>query len=160
MYWKNFWQPTVHVQLNIFEKKLIEIGSSHLYTSFGIFCVQIGQFLEAQWVFEKCLKTAKSSTRGLSLFLLIWAPGRLAFPQDYLQTLYKSINDFFDGFCRHRVCIVSMRALVSLNSGNIFAYWSKFHDTKRWADEEGRRFWDLYNDFSMQKLARAHTWTI
>ena len=43
-----------------FEKTLIEVGSSHLYASFGTFCVQIGQFFEAQWVFEKCLKTVKS----------------------------------------------------------------------------------------------------
>ena len=60
MYWTNFWQPTDHIQLNIFEKTLIEIGSSHLYASFGTFCVQIGQFFEAQWVFENCLKTVKS----------------------------------------------------------------------------------------------------
>ena len=60
MYWTNFWQPTVHVQQNIFEKTLIKIGSSHLYASFGTFCVQIGQFLESQWVFGKCLKTVKS----------------------------------------------------------------------------------------------------
>ena len=43
-----------------FWKKSIEFCSSHIYTSFGTFCVQIGQFLEAQWVFEKCLKTVKS----------------------------------------------------------------------------------------------------
>ena len=30
------------------------------YASFGAFCVQIGQFFEAQWFFEKCLKTLKS----------------------------------------------------------------------------------------------------
>ena len=47
MYWKNFWQPTAHVKQNIFEKNLIEVGSSYLYASFGTFCVQIGQFLEA-----------------------------------------------------------------------------------------------------------------
>ena len=41
-------------------KMLIEVGSSHLYASFGTFCVQIGQFLEAQWVLEKCLKMVKS----------------------------------------------------------------------------------------------------
>ena len=51
MYWTNFWQPTVHVKQNIFEKNVIKVGSSHLYASFGTFCVQIGQFLEAQWVF-------------------------------------------------------------------------------------------------------------
>ena len=43
-----------------FWKTLIEAGSSHLYSSFGTFCVQIGQLFEAQWVFEKCLKTVKS----------------------------------------------------------------------------------------------------
>ena len=53
MYWKNFWQPTDQVQQNIFEKTFTEIGSSHLYASFGTFCVQIGNFLEAQWVFSK-----------------------------------------------------------------------------------------------------------
>ena len=41
-------QPTVHVQQNTFEKTLIEVGSSHLYASFGTFCVQIGQLVEAQ----------------------------------------------------------------------------------------------------------------
>ena len=60
MYWTSFWQPTFHVQQNVFEKTPIKVGSSHLYTSFGIFWVQSGQFLEAQWVFEKCLKTVKS----------------------------------------------------------------------------------------------------
>ena len=40
-----------------FENTLIEVGSLHLYGSFGTFCVQIGQFLEVHWVFEKCLKT-------------------------------------------------------------------------------------------------------
>ena len=48
---------TVHAPQNIFEKTLIEVGSSHIYTSFGTFCVQIGQLLEAQWVIEKCMIT-------------------------------------------------------------------------------------------------------
>ena len=60
MYWTHFWQPTVHVQQNTFEKVFIEVGSSYLYVSFATICVQIGQFLEAQRVFEKCLKTVKS----------------------------------------------------------------------------------------------------
>ena len=49
MYWTNFWQPTVHVQQNIFEKIIFKIGSSYLYASFGTFCVKIGQLVEAQW---------------------------------------------------------------------------------------------------------------
>ena len=32
---------------NYFWKTLIEVGSSHLYASFGTFCVQIGQLFEA-----------------------------------------------------------------------------------------------------------------
>ena len=60
MYWTNFWKPTVHVKQYIFEKTIIEVGSSYLYASFGTFCVHIGKFFEAQWVFEKCLKTVKS----------------------------------------------------------------------------------------------------
>ena len=53
----NFWEPTVHVR----EKTLIEVGSSHLYASFGTSsCVQISPFLEAHWVLKKCLKTVKS----------------------------------------------------------------------------------------------------
>ena len=60
MYWTNIWQPTVRVQQDIFEKILVEDSSSHLYASFGTFCVQIGQLFEAQWVFEKCLKLVKS----------------------------------------------------------------------------------------------------
>ena len=60
MYWTNFWRPTIHVQQNIFVKTSIEVGSSHLYGSFGPFYVKIRHFLGAQWVFEKCLKTVKS----------------------------------------------------------------------------------------------------
>ena len=52
MYWTKFWQPTVHVQQNIFEKALIEAGSPHLYASFGTFCAQIGKLFPAQWVLE------------------------------------------------------------------------------------------------------------
>ena len=60
MYWANFWPATVHVQQNIFGKILIEVGNSHLYASFDIFYVQIGQCFESKWVFEKFLKTVKS----------------------------------------------------------------------------------------------------
>ena len=52
MYWTNFWQLTIHIQQNIFEKTLIEVGSPHLYASFGTFCVQIGQLFAAQWVLK------------------------------------------------------------------------------------------------------------
>ena len=52
MYWTNFWQPTVNVQQNIFEKTLIKVGSSHLYASFDTFCVQIGQLFVAHWDFK------------------------------------------------------------------------------------------------------------
>ena len=37
MYWTNFWQPSAHVQQNIFEKTLIEAHSPLLYASFGTF---------------------------------------------------------------------------------------------------------------------------
>ena len=57
LFWTNFWQPTVHVQKNIFEKTFIEVGSSYLFTSFGTFWVQIGQLVEAQWDF-KLLETS------------------------------------------------------------------------------------------------------
>ena len=53
MYWTNFWQPTVHVKQTIFEKTLIEVCRTHLYASFGTFCVQIGQLFEAHWVFKQ-----------------------------------------------------------------------------------------------------------
>ena len=52
-------QPLMYIKI-FFEKNLIEVGSSHLYTSFGTFCVQIGQLFEAEWVFENCRKTVKS----------------------------------------------------------------------------------------------------
>ena len=52
MYWTNFWQTTVHVQQNIFEKSLTEVGSPHIYASIGTFCTQIGQLFAPQWVFE------------------------------------------------------------------------------------------------------------
>ena len=60
MHWTNFWHHTVHAPQNIFEKTLIEVGISHIYASFGMFCVQIGQLFEARWVFEKGMKTVKS----------------------------------------------------------------------------------------------------
>ena len=74
MYWTNFWQPTVHLQQNIFDKNILEVGTSNLYASFGTFCVQIGQFFEAQWVFEKCLKTVKSVflKENIANFEFIW----------------------------------------------------------------------------------------
>ena len=52
MYWTNFWQLTVHVQQNIFEKTLIKVDSSHLCASFGTFYVQIGKLFESQWDFK------------------------------------------------------------------------------------------------------------
>ena len=60
MQWTNFWQPTIHVQQNIFEMTHTEVCSPHLYASFGTFCDHIGQLLEAQWVFEACMKSDKS----------------------------------------------------------------------------------------------------
>ena len=45
-----FWQPTVHLQQNIFKKTLIEVESSHFYASFGTFCTQIDQLFEVKWV--------------------------------------------------------------------------------------------------------------
>ena len=48
MYWKIFWQPTVHKQQNIFEKTHIKAYSPDLYASLGTFCVQIGQLLAAK----------------------------------------------------------------------------------------------------------------
>ena len=52
MNWTNFWQPTVHVQENIFGNTQIEDCSSHLYASFVTFCVQIDQLFATQWAFE------------------------------------------------------------------------------------------------------------
>ena len=52
MYWTSFWQPTVHVQLNIFEKTVIEVRSSYLYASFGTFYVQMSQLFQAQYDFK------------------------------------------------------------------------------------------------------------
>ena len=41
------------VSNKMFWKNLIEGCSSHLYASFGTFCVQIGQLFVAQWVFKQ-----------------------------------------------------------------------------------------------------------
>ena len=61
MYWSNFWQLTVHVQLNISEKKtLMKVCRPHLYDSFGTSCVLIGQVFETQWAFEECSNIDKS----------------------------------------------------------------------------------------------------
>ena len=53
MYWTNYWEPTAHVQQNIFGKTFFEVCSPHLYASFGIIHVQIGQLFAAQWVFKQ-----------------------------------------------------------------------------------------------------------
>ena len=37
MVWANFWQPTIHLQQNIFEKTCIKVGSWKLYASFAAF---------------------------------------------------------------------------------------------------------------------------
>ena len=34
------------------KKTLVEVGSSHLYVSFGTFCVHIGHLVEAQYEFK------------------------------------------------------------------------------------------------------------
>ena len=39
---------SAHVQQNIFGKTLIKVCSSHIYASFGTFCVQIGQLFAPQ----------------------------------------------------------------------------------------------------------------
>ena len=59
MYWTNFWRPTIHVQQKVFEKPYIVHCITHLYTSFGTFCTQIGQLFETLWVFEACLEIHK-----------------------------------------------------------------------------------------------------
>ena len=46
----------MYVQQNIFEKSLIEVGSSHLYASFESKLVNYSRHN----VFEKCLKLVKS----------------------------------------------------------------------------------------------------
>ena len=59
MYWTDFWQPTAHVQQNIFVKTLIEVCSPHLYASFGTFYAIIGQLLEAHVLTKRIFKTEK-----------------------------------------------------------------------------------------------------
>ena len=60
MHWTKFCQPTVRVRQNTFYQTLKEIGSLHLYASFGTFCIQIGQLFKSQWAFEDCLNIDKS----------------------------------------------------------------------------------------------------
>ena len=58
---KRIFDSRTFMHHKIFKKTTyIEVGSSHIYASFGTFCVQIGQLFEAQCVFEKCMKTVKS----------------------------------------------------------------------------------------------------
>ena len=71
MYWTNFWQPTVHVEQNIFEKTPIKVNSSHHYASFGTFCVQISKFFKEEWAFEECLKSLFSKENVVD-FEFIW----------------------------------------------------------------------------------------
>ena len=51
MYWTNLCQLTVRAQ-QLFKNFCLKKYSSHLYASFGTFCVQIGQLFVAQWVFK------------------------------------------------------------------------------------------------------------
>ena len=65
MYSTNLWKPTVCVQQNMLENSFIKVYSSHLYASFGTFCVKIGQLFAAQWVWQwvfKHLEDTKSTT--------------------------------------------------------------------------------------------------
>ena len=87
MYWTNFWQPTVYVQPNMFEKTLIEVGSPHLCASFGTFCAQISQLFEAQCIFEICLKINKllPSKENAGDFAILLNVRRLTVPRIFDQ---------------------------------------------------------------------------
>ena len=52
LYWQDFRSLNLHSNFVIFTKTLTKSCSSWLQASFDIFWVQIGQVLEAQWVFE------------------------------------------------------------------------------------------------------------
>ena len=41
------------------KKNQKKVGSSHLYASFGTFCIQIGQLFEAHWVFWKIFENCQ-----------------------------------------------------------------------------------------------------
>ena len=56
------------VQLNIFQKTVIKVRSSHIYTSFDTFYVQIGQLIDTQCTF----KLSKEFDCGARHFLRIW----------------------------------------------------------------------------------------
>ena len=60
MYWMNFWQPTVHVEIIFLKNTLTEVYSLHLYASFGTIYAKIDQLFEAEWVFELCLEIDKT----------------------------------------------------------------------------------------------------
>ena len=67
MYRTNFSQPTVHVKQYTFEKNYTKNSSSHLYASFGTFCVQIGPLFEEQWDFKifSCFHTFFKDAKGV-----------------------------------------------------------------------------------------------
>ena len=56
----NFFTADRSYTTKYLKKTLIEVGSSHIYASFGTFFVQIGQLFRAKQVFDKCMKTVKS----------------------------------------------------------------------------------------------------
>ena len=106
MYWTNFWQPNVHIQQKFFEKNLIEAYSSHLYASFGIFCAQIGQLFEAQWVFETRLEIHKWlvwKENVVDFGILpkrmfkdsLWQYGRKRYQKKRKDVNYKLLEEFF-----------------------------------------------------------------
>ena len=94
------------VQQNIFEKTLIEVGSSHLYASFGTFCVQIGQLFEAQGVYEKCMKNSK-----IAVFEGKWRRFRIL-PKVWSLTSPRIIDQFGHKTCQKKRKDVSYPLLL------------------------------------------------
>ena len=111
MYWMNIWQLTIHEQQDIFEKSLIEVGSSHLYASFGTFCTQICQLFETQWHFEFVWKsTNRCHRREMSPISAIFQMFKVSLSREYLTNLdakYAKISvrlwttNYYKSFVKH-----------------------------------------------------------
>ena len=82
------------------KKPLIEIGSSHLYASFGTFCVQNSQLFEAQWDFKLSEKIENSDFtvfKHFNIFQRLTIPSKI----DQKKRKYVSYQLFQKYFVAH-----------------------------------------------------------
>ena len=135
MYWTNFWQPTIHVHQNIFEKTLSEVCSPHLCASFGTFCAKIFN----HWRHSESLNFRKNSKID-DIFLR--------------RQLIVEFKTYFKGsLCLEKLINFGVKcAKRSVKMWTLDFYWSFFKNIL------------LYRSSRLSKIRSVHTyampWTV